>query len=95
MHRSPWEPRPGNRAENHRVPSRRELRDFRRRSDMPYDRRQTWLNTIPGGKHYAAGDLWGPLGAWFSGRWHDAAAEGYIAKVRRALAERTWRRPGF
>jgi hypothetical protein len=182
VHRSAREPRPDNRAENHRVPTRRELRDFRRRSDMPYkgrvtghfrgttdeiiqwaarkhgfepnllravavveswwrmstigdagdsfglyqirrpyhccpflarhstafnadyygailrsyyDGRQTWLNTIPGGNRYAAGDLWGSVGAWFSGRWHDARAEGYIAKVRRALAERTWRRPDF
>jgi hypothetical protein len=182
VHRSGWEPRPGNRFANHRVPSRRQLRSFRRRSDMPYkgqvtghyrgttdeiiqwaahkhglpvnvmravavveswwhmsrigdagdsfglyqirrpfhccaylarhftafnadyygaiirayyDGRQDWLNTIPGGKHYAAGDLWGSIGAWFSGRWHDDRAEGYIARVKRALADRTWRSKGF
>jgi hypothetical protein len=182
VHRSRWEPRPGNRIANRTVPSRRQLRSFRRRSDMPYKRRvtghyrgttdeiiqwaarkhgidtnvmravavveswwhmsmigdagdsfglyqirrpyhccpylarhstafnadyygaiirayydgrQTWLNTVPRGRDYAAGDLWGSVGAWFSGRWHDAAAEGYIAKVKRALAQRTWRTREF
>jgi hypothetical protein len=37
--RSAWEPRPGNRAANRRVPTRRELRYFRRHSDMTYKRR--------------------------------------------------------
>src|SRR4051812_30536628 len=39
--RSSFEPRPDNRAENHRVPTRRQLRYFRRHSDMPYERRVT------------------------------------------------------
>jgi hypothetical protein len=37
--RSAWEPRPSNRDENRRIPTRRELAAFRRRSDMPYKRR--------------------------------------------------------
>jgi hypothetical protein len=37
--RSVWEPRPGNRAENRRIPTRRELRYFRRHSNMTYKRR--------------------------------------------------------
>lgn len=37
--RSAWEPRPGNRAENRRIPTRSELRFFRRHSDMTYKRR--------------------------------------------------------
>ena len=41
VHRSSFEPRPDNRAENHRVPTRRQLRYFRRHSDMPYKRRVT------------------------------------------------------
>ena len=41
-----------------------------------YDGKQPWLSTVAGnGARYAAGDLWGSIGAWFSGRWHDAGAE--------------------
>lgn len=37
--RSAWEPRPDNAVENRRIPSQRELRYFRRHSDMTYERR--------------------------------------------------------
>ena len=61
-----------------------------------YDGRQTWLNTVSGnGARYRAGDLWGSVGAWFSGRWHDPGAERYIAKVKQYLRERVWRQPDF
>jgi hypothetical protein len=61
-----------------------------------YDGRQRWLNTVSGnGARYRAGDLWGSVGAWFSGRWHDAGAESYIAKVKQYLRERVWRQPNF
>jgi hypothetical protein len=36
-----YEPKPGNRQENRRIPTRRELRYFRRHSDMTYKRRVT------------------------------------------------------
>lgn len=45
----------------------------------------TWL-----GGSYAAGDLWGCVGTWYSGNWHDAAAEAYIAAVQGHLTNRTW-----
>jgi hypothetical protein len=182
VHRSSFEPRPDNRAENHRVPTRRQLRYFRRHSDMPYKRRVTgrfrgttdeiiqwaghkqgvsidllravaviesywhmstlgdngdsfglfqirrpfhccpflarrdtafnadyyaaiirayydgrmpWLNTVEHGRRYRAGDIWGSIGAWFAGRWHTPAAEGYIARVKQTLRDKPWRRPGF
>ena len=61
-----------------------------------YDGRQTWLNTVSGnGARYAAGDLWGSIGAWFSGRWHDAGAEGYVTKVKGYMAKRIWRTRDF
>lgn len=61
-----------------------------------YDGRQTWLNTVDGnGRGYTAGDLWGSLGAWASGRWHDDSAEVYIAKVKQVLDERTWTTENF
>jgi hypothetical protein len=56
-----------------------------------YDGTQTWLNTVSGnGRGYGAGDLWGSVGYWASGRWHDANAEAYAAKVRADLASQPW-----
>lgn len=56
-----------------------------------YDGREKWLDTVTGnGRAYRPGDLWGSVGAWFSGRWHDAGAEGYVAKVKQYLHERVW-----
>jgi hypothetical protein len=60
-----------------------------------YDGKQTWLNGETRGNDYAAGDLWGSIGAWYAGRWHTPAAEDYIAKVKRALKRRTWRTSSF
>jgi hypothetical protein len=61
-----------------------------------YDGKQTWLNTVSGnGAPYAAGDLWGSIGAWFSGRWHDAGAEAYVVKVKDYEQQRIWRTPAF
>jgi hypothetical protein len=60
-----------------------------------FDGRQGWLNEMERGQPYVAGDLWGSIGAWFSGRWHTQAAEGYIDRVKQALADRTWRSKAF
>jgi hypothetical protein len=61
-----------------------------------FDGKQTWLNTVSGnGARYTSGDLWGSIGAWFSGRWHDAGAEGYVGKVRSYLRQRVWRTGDF
>jgi len=38
------------------------------------------------------GNLWGCVGAWFSGGWHDEGARAYVAEVKRFLADRSWRR---
>ena len=56
-----------------------------------YDGAQTWLNTVSGnGQRYTAGDLWGSVGYWASGRWQDAAAHVYIAKVQADFATQPW-----
>jgi hypothetical protein len=60
-----------------------------------YDGKMPWLNDVDNGRVYAAGDIWGSVGAWFAGRWHTPAAEGYIARVKQALHDEPWRRPGF
>ncbi len=55
-----------------------------------YDGRQGWLKTVERGRDYRAGDLWGSVGVWASGRWHKGD-EQYVADVKRRLSERTWR----
>jgi hypothetical protein len=47
------------------------------------------------GKPYRRGDIWASVGAWYSGRWWNDAARGYVAKVKAALASRTWRSSSF
>ena len=54
-----------------------------------------WLNTVDRDQQYAAGDAWGCVGRWFSGRWHTAAAEGYIDRVQGYLNSRIWETPNF
>jgi len=53
-----------------------------------YEGKETWLRSGTNG--YAAGDLWGCIGRWYSGGWHDAGANKYIQKVQSTLAARTW-----
>ncbi|HEY3190072.1 MAG TPA: hypothetical protein VGJ70_21450 [Solirubrobacteraceae bacterium] len=36
------------------------------------------------------GDLWGCIGVWYSGAWHERDA-GYVANVQRQMRERPWR----
>jgi hypothetical protein len=50
---------------------------------------------------YHAGDIWGCVGAWYSGNWLDGSAtapqtgEHYIALAQRWMQRRPWLRPGF
>jgi hypothetical protein len=60
-----------------------------------YNGEYTWLNTVERGATYAAGDLWGCVGVWFSGRWHTAPAETYISAVKDYLSQRIWETPNF
>jgi hypothetical protein len=39
---------------------------------------------------YWPGDVWGCVGWWFSGGWHDPQALRYVAVVQGHLANRTW-----
>jgi autotransporter family porin len=54
-----------------------------------------WLNTVERGQAYAAGDAWGCVGRWFSGRWHVAAGDQYIGRVRSYLDQRVWQTANF
>lgn len=55
----------------------------------------TWLQKFDRRVEYRSGDLWGSIGAWFSGRWYSDSGQDYVRKVRRYLAERPWTEPGF
>ncbi|MDQ1372719.1 MAG: hypothetical protein QOJ09_57 [Actinomycetota bacterium] len=56
----------------------------------------TWLKDYSyNGTHYAAGDLWGSIGAWYSGDWHSNGANGYINSVKQYLSQKTWASAGF
>jgi len=55
-----------------------------------YEGDLTWL-----GAGYAAGDIWGCVGVWFSGQWHSAAADTYIAFVRNYFDTQIWKTPSF
>jgi hypothetical protein len=48
---------------------------------------------------YQAGDLWGCVGAWYSGNWHDGSAtaggESYILRAQYWDKMRPWLRPRF
>jgi hypothetical protein len=59
-----------------------------------YDGRSRWLNTVPRGRRYRRGDLWGSVGVWYSGRFHLGNGE-YMTRVKRIVRKRVWRRAGF
>lgn len=56
-----------------------------------------WIDRQAGSRGtYAAGDMWGSVGAWYSGAWHDWGAESYISKVKHELwTRRGWEQAGF
>ena len=60
-----------------------------------FDGESTWLNTVARGAQYTAGDVWGCLGVWYSGRWYTDAANGYIAAVQQNLNTRVWASSSF
>ncbi|MDT4979426.1 MAG: hypothetical protein QOG07_1305 [Pseudonocardiales bacterium] len=49
-----------------------------------------WEYWLKDSGSYAAGDLWGCVGAWYSGDWLSSDANGYISRVRTELANFTW-----
>ena len=60
-----------------------------------FEGNEGWLNTVERGATYAAGDLKGCLGVWFSGRWYTDPAKQYIAAVDGYLAQRIWATANF
>ncbi len=60
-----------------------------------YEGRTTWLNDVERGREYTAGDIWGSIAVWYSGRWYANGSNEYIDRVQSELANRTWERPGY
>ena len=50
-----------------------------------------WLNTVDRGQPYGPGDVWGAVGAWYSGRWHTPAAKHYMQGIQRHMFAQVWR----
>ena len=59
-----------------------------------YEGWERWLRHTGTGR-YSAGRIWGCVGAWYSGGWHDRPANSYIAKVQASEAAHSWLRPGW
>jgi hypothetical protein len=59
-----------------------------------YEGWQMWLAQT-GTRRYAAGDMWGCVGAWYAGEWHSAIADDYISMVQRAATDLPWLAPGW
>ena len=55
-----------------------------------YDGAQSWLNQVPRGRRYRAGDLMGSLGTWASGRWYLGTSRSYADHVRQRVRDRVW-----
>jgi autotransporter family porin len=60
-----------------------------------FDGNDEWFNQFNPPKPYKAGDLWGCVGAWYSGRWYDSGAVTYISRVQSYVTQRIWTTPGF
>jgi len=54
-----------------------------------YEGWEPWLKSTGTG-NYAAGDLWGCVGSWYSGDWHSSAANTYAARVQNDLNTTIW-----
>jgi hypothetical protein len=59
-----------------------------------YNGHEGWLNQFERGRDYAAGDAWGCVGLWFSGRWYFNNAA-YLEAVHEYLDDRIWETPPF
>jgi hypothetical protein len=63
-----------------------------------YEGVYTWLNTVEHNGTYAAGDVWGCIGVWFSGRWYvntDAYLNQSGDSVKWHYSNKTWLTPTF
>ncbi len=55
-----------------------------------FDGNETWLNNVNRGRQYSAGDMWGCVGRWFSGRWYTPEANWYMGELQSYMDRRIW-----
>ena len=60
-----------------------------------FEGNEPWLNDYERGAEYAAGDLWGCVGMWFTGRWHTPDGDEYASAVQQYLSDRIWETDDF
>jgi len=60
-----------------------------------FEGEEGWLGTVDRGQPYEAGDLWGCVGRWYSGRWYTQPAKEYIAAVKDYLSSKVWESSSF
>jgi len=60
-----------------------------------FEGNEPWLNTTDHGREYAAGDIWGCVGMWFSGRWYTPPAIEYMTAVQDYLKQKVWQTGDF
>jgi autotransporter family porin len=60
-----------------------------------FDGNDQWFDEFNPRRPYRAGDLWGCVGAWYSGRWYDPGAVRYVRHVQAYVARRIWATSGF
>ena len=51
---------------------------------------ETWLNQFERGREYRAGDEWGCIGRWFTGRWYTPEGVTYTNRVKQYFRQRIW-----
>jgi hypothetical protein len=59
-----------------------------------YEGWESWLKNTGTGT-YAAGDIWGCIGSWYDGVWHDSGADTYISYVQTEENNQTWLTSSF
>jgi autotransporter family porin len=59
-----------------------------------YEGYMQWLKNI-GYTSYTSGDLWGCVGQWYSGNWHDSGAQTYISEVKGYVNAQPWTQDSF
>ncbi len=60
-----------------------------------FEGNEPWLNTVDRGREYSAGDIWGCVGMWFSGRWYTPDSITYMEAVQKYMNDRIWTTNSF
>jgi len=68
-------------------------------ADFTYARWRTcyegWIDYMTKNPAYKAGDMWGCIGAWYTGQYLNGKETEYVAAVKEELEQRDWENPRF